>query len=234
MSRLGLSRPVQKPASLSASLPHADSKPVFLTRAVWTAVAAVVLLQGGAVAIKRLFLPSAPRYPAHKMSELPLSLGRWKGKEIELEPKTFGGVGSYDQVAREYKSAGDGNSIFVHAAAWTSQDDWTPHLPEGCYTTNGWDLVDSRIVALPGAPNARIAVQSFEQKTQRVTVAYWYQIDQGTYTDREGGRKLRRGQWGRRERSPLLKTMLQTAESDRAEADLLELASKIYDFNSGL
>jgi hypothetical protein len=234
MSRVGLVRPLQKLRGLPLSPPPVAAKPVLLTRAIWTAVAVVALLQGGGVAIERLFFPSAVRAPHHKLSDLAPSLGRWTGTTMVLDPTTFADLGAQDQVARVYKKAAGGDAIFMHSAAWISQDDWTPHLPEVCYSSNGWELVQSRTVALPGAPSARIAIQTYQQAGQRVAVAYWYQMDQGTYSERDDGRKLRRAQWGRQERPPLLKTILQTGETDRAESELLELAAKIYEFNCGL
>jgi EpsI family protein len=162
-------------------------------------------------------------------------LGRWSGTEVELDPKTFAAVGAEDQSARVYKqSGGAGSEVLIHSAAFLSQDDWAPHLPEVCYTANGWELVQSRTAALPGSSSARIAIHTYKQSGQRVMVAYWYQMDEGTYSEREGGRKLRREQWGRRERPPVLKTILQVGETDRAEGELLEIAAKIYEFNCTL
>jgi hypothetical protein len=235
MNRVGLLTPPQRSSDRSAVGPPVDRKPVLLTRAIWSAVAVVAVLQGGSIAIERSFFPSAVRLPHHKLSELPLTLGHWTGTEVALDPKTFAVVGAHDQSARVYKNSADGgDAIFAHCAAFLLQDDWSPHLPEVCYTTNGWELLHSRIVALPGSSSARVAIQTYQQSGQRVMVAYWYQTDQGTYCEREGGRKLRREQWGRSERPPILKTILQTGESDRAEGELLELAAKFYEFNCGL
>jgi EpsI family protein len=235
MNRVGLLTPSQRPSNPSAVAPPADRKPVLLTRAIWTAVAVVAVLQGGSIAIERSFFPSAVRSSHHQLSELPLTLGHWTGTEVTLDPKTFAAVGAQDQIARIYKNSSGGiDSVSVHSAAFISQDDWTPHLPEVCYSANGWELLQSRTVSLPGSPSVRVALQTYQQPAQRVVVVYWYQMDQGTFSDREGGRKLRRGQWGRRARSPLLKTILQTGESDRAEAELLEIAAKIYEFNCRL
>jgi EpsI family protein len=221
------------PSVPSVSEPRTEPKNRTLRRSIWTAVAVVALLQGVSVAIQRSFFPSAVRPLRHRLSELAPTLGKWTGTEVDLDAKTFAAVGAHDQAARVYKNSA-GDSVFVHRAGWISQDDWTPHLPEVCYTANGWELTESHTATLPGWPGARIAVQSYQQASQRVVVAYWYQLHQGTYSDREGGRKLRREQWGRRERPPLLKTLLQTSDTDRAEGELLELAAKIYEFNCEL
>jgi len=234
MTRAGLVKPWQRFRDVGAPEPIVTAKPFALTRAIWTAVVVVALLQGGSIAIERSFFPSAVRPAHHKLSDVPLSLGRWTGTEMPLDPTTFAAVGANDQSARVYKYSAGGDALFVHSAAWIAQDDWTPHLPEVCYIANGWELLQSHTVGLPGSPSARIAIQTYQQPGQRVVVAYWYQVEKGTYVDRDGARIVRRGQWGRRERSPLLKTILQTGETDRAESELLELAAKIYEFNCGL
>lgn len=233
MTRAGLVDSLQRFRSVGALDPVVAAKPFALTRAIWTAVVVVALLQGGSIAIERSFFPSSVRPAHHKLSDLPLSLGRWTGTEMPLDPTTFAAVGANDQSARVYKNSA-GEALFVHCAAWIAQDDWTPHLPEVCYAANGWELLQSHTVALAGTPSASVAIQTYQQPGQRVMVAYWYQMEQGTYVDRNGARNVRRGQWGRRERSPLLKTILQTRETDRAESELLELAAKIYEFNCGL
>jgi hypothetical protein len=208
-----------------------DARPVPWPRAIWAAVAVLAVLQGGGAAIERAFFPSAVRPLSHKLSELPMTLGHWSGTEVTLDSKTFAAVGADDQVARVYKNGGE--AVLVHSAAFQSHDDWTPHRPEICYSGNGWELLDSRTVSLPNVPNFA-TIQTYQQSGQRVVALYWYQTDRGTYSDREGGRTLRRGQWGRRERSPVVKTLLQASDSDRAEGELIELAAKIYGFNCGL
>jgi hypothetical protein len=226
-------RELSRPQGPGVAESPVDSQAGSLTRAIWTAVAVVALLQGVTFAIQHSILVSSARPLRHQLSDLSLTLGGWTGADMTLDPIAFAAVGTQDQVARVYKNSG-GDAVFVHRAAWTSQDDWTPHLPEICYSTNGWELLESHSATLPDNPSVRIAIQNYQQAGQKVVVAYWYQLDQGTYADRDGGRSLRRDHWGRRERPPLLKTLLQINDGDRAESSLLELASKIYEFNCEL
>jgi EpsI family protein len=221
------------PASMTGSATAEHSVRNGLAKYVWLTVALVALFQGGAVAIERWLIPTIVRLPRHKLSELPLAIGRWTAKELPLDKSTFAAVGAADQSDRLYRSP-TGDAIFIHRGAWTSQDDWTPHLPEVCYTSNGWTLSQTRVVSLPNHADAQLVIQNYQQSTQRTVVAYWYQIGDRTYTDRDGGRKLRRVQIGRRENPPLLKPLLQMDDTDQVEKRILEIASSIYEFNCEL
>ena len=115
-----------------------------------------------------------------------------------------------------------------------SPDDWTPHLPAVCYRGSGWNLVQESSISLPNRPDSRMAVQTFERAGQRVRVGFWYQMGKSTFVDRESARKVRQAFWGKREWLPLTKVLIQTQDSDAAQSKLADLASSIYDFNSGL
>jgi Protein of unknown function (DUF3485) len=217
----------------AAAAPRNDSNKVGAARYVWIAVAIVAVIQGGGFALERAFFVSRVRPLHHSLAELPLALGPWAAKDQNLDSKTFPSVGAEEQSERLYKTAA-GDAIFVHRAAWIVQDDWTPHIPELCYTSNGWELSQSRLAPLADGSGVLIAIQHYQQGTQRAAVAYWYQLDKAAYVDRDGGRKLRRGLWGRRDWPPLVKTLLQTDDTEGAEKRLIELATRVYESNCEL
>jgi EpsI family protein len=207
---------------------HAGS----LGRSIWLAVACVTLIQGGGWVVKALFLTSTARPPLHALSDLPQAIGSWSGADLQVDA-AFANVGAVDHNERRYTNSA-GAVVFVHRAAWTSQDDWTPHTPELCYTNNGWELLQSETTTLPDAPAVHLVIQHYQQGVQRVAVAYWYQLEAGTYVDRNGARQLHRTLWGRREWPPLVKTLLQTNETSDSQKRLLDLARQIYEFNREL
>jgi len=223
---------VQTPerATPAASPPAPSSS---FVRNVWIALAAVALVQGTVIAIERSFVPSRVRPLHHPLSDLPLALGSWSGSEVELDARAWDAVGSDQQVNRMYTKPG-GSPVSVHCASWMTLDEWTPHPPDLCYTTNGWELLNTQIVALPNNPEARIALQTYTNAGRRVVAAYWYEMDDRTFIDREGARATRRMQWGRREWSPLVKTLLQTEQTPDADSRLLDIAGRIYEFNRNL
>ncbi len=132
-----------------------------LSRSVWLAVACVALIQGGGWVVKALFLTSTARPPLHALSDLPQTIGPWSGSDLQVD-SAFANVGAIDHNERRYANSA-GAVVFVHRAAWTSQDDWTPHTPELCYTNNGWELLQSETTTLPDAPAVHLVIQHYQQ-----------------------------------------------------------------------
>jgi hypothetical protein len=219
------------PEPLPATAP-ADAAGRALSRSIWIAVACVAVIQGAGWGVKAFFFTASARPPHHPLSELPKAIGPWLGKELEVDA-VFANVGAADHDERRYADSA-GSVIFVHRAVWTSQDDWTPHTPELCYTSNGWELLRSEDRSLPDLPALGFRIQHYQKGVLRVAVAYWYQLEAGTYLDRNGARGLHRSLWGRREWPPLVKTLLQTDEAEDAEKRLVDMSRRVYQFNCEL
>jgi hypothetical protein len=200
---------------------------------IWAAIAVVALLQAGVVALRWSFVSTTVRPLRHELAELPRVLGKWTGKDVSLDRRIVQAVGADQLVDRLYENA-DGTKFTVSSAVWSSPSEWVPHRPPLCYAANGWKPARSQIVALPNRPNAKIAIDTYEQSGERIVVGYWYQLEDFTYIDRVGARGARTALWGKRQWSPLIKTLIQTGESDTAESKLVEIASHIYEFNCGL
>jgi Protein of unknown function (DUF3485) len=200
---------------------------------VWIALVAVALLQGAAFALERLWLPSTVRPMRHQLSELPLTIGNWTGKSADLDPRIFVKLETDDLVNRSYANPG-GDAIAVHCAAWLSTAPGMPHSPEECYTTNGWKRLEGRTATLPGHPDVSVALQKYARADQHIVLIFWYQMDDHTFLDWNGARRVHRLYRGRREWPPLTKTLLQIDESETAEASLLEIAPVIYELTRKL
>jgi hypothetical protein len=213
-----------------------SSKPKIVgwSRYVWIALVVVAILEGGVVICQWSILPSTARPLRHALGELPLTLGRSTGKDGPVDSNVLDAVGAEQQVDRVYTSI-DGGMVSVHCAAFRPTAEWTPHPPAVCYRTNGWNVLPTSTRSLPGRPHAQIGLQTCERSGERVIVVYWYQMGDRTYYDRNSARGVRRSQWGRKEWPPLVKTLLQTEDvGGDAESRLVELASRIYDFNCDL
>jgi EpsI family protein len=214
--------------------PSPGPKNIGWSKHVWIAFVVVATLEGGVAIYQSSLLPSKVRPLRHALGELPLTLGSWTGKNTPVESIVLDAVGAEQQVDRLYTSI-DGRTVSVHVAAFRPTGDWTPHDPPICYRSNGWKLLLMSTRSLPDRPQLRIALQTCEQHGERVTVAYWYQMGNQTYEDRNSARGVRRSQWGREAWSPLLKSLLQIDDiGDDAESRLVELASRLYDFNCTL
>ena len=202
-------------------------------KAIWRAIAVVALLQASVYGLRWSFVSSETRPLRHALADLPQALGPWNGKEITMDKRIVDAVAADELVDRSYE-ASDGTRVTVSSAVWLSPTEWVPHRPPLCYAANGWKTVRSELVPLPGHKGATIALDTYEQSGERVVVGYWYQLEELTYLDRGGARGVRATLWGRRQWSPLIKTLLQTPETDGAQSKVVDIASRIYDFNCGI
>lgn len=201
------------------------------TRSVWLAAVLVVVANGGILLFQWSRVPVV-RQPKVPLQNQAFDLGQWKSQSVASPPERVLAVGADQMAERQYEL--DGSTVFAHRASWTSLDEWLPHEPDICYTSQGWKIASQSTIALPNHPEAHVALRSYEQAGRRLWVVFWYQIGELTYSDRDGARPARRAYWGERERPPLIKTVLQTLDDDPKGIKLTALASLIYDANAQL
>jgi Protein of unknown function (DUF3485) len=199
-------------------------------RYLWLAAALVVLFNGGILVFQSSRIP-AIRSLKHPLDDPSGQFGKWKSEPFHSPQEIVFAVGA-DQLS-ERKCALDGVVVLAHRASWNSVDEWMPHEPDVCYTSQGWKIASQSTMALPQRPDVRIALRTYEQAGHRLIVAFWYQLGTHVYTDRDGARPARRAFWGQQEMPPLMKTLLQT-QDPAAVPQLLALAGLIYDANCEL
>jgi uncharacterized protein YjeT (DUF2065 family) len=230
--------PLLRRSQLTAPNPRTEAGSVNSRRRIWIALAVVIVTQGIGVAFQSVLIPRRVRPLHHKLAELPAaadrSLGKqWIGTEAHLDPRIFEAVGADEQINLTFTNTA-GKVVASHCATWLSTFPGMPHSPEECYTGCGWELLDLRMESLPNRPKTQIALASYQRLGRRIVIAYWYQMDERTFVDRNSERTVRRGYWGRKEWPPLTKTLLQTDSDDDAKARILDLAAVLYDFNRTL
>jgi hypothetical protein len=219
-------------SSISSAAKQPDSAGEgHLTRFIWLAAALVVVANGGILLFQWSRVPVV-RQPKEPLQDQVFQLGQWKSKNVESPPERVLAVGADQMAERQYEC--EGSTVFSHRASWTSLDEWLPHEPDICYTSQGWKIASQSSVALPNRPDVHVALRSYEQAGRRLWVVFWYQIGTLTFSDRDGARPARRAYWGQHERPPLIKTVLQTLDDDPSGVKLLALAGLIYDANSQL
>jgi hypothetical protein len=202
-----------------------------LTRYIWLAAVLVIVANAGILLFQWSRVPVV-RPPKQHLQEQAFEMGQWKSQSVQSPPERVLAVGADEMAENQYER--DGSTVFAHRASWTSLDEWLPHEPDICYTSQGWKIASQSTVALPNRPDVHVALRSYEQAGRRLWVVFWYQIGAFTYSDRDGARPARRAFWGQHERPPLVKTVLQTLDDDPSGAKLLSLAGLIYDANSQL
>jgi Protein of unknown function (DUF3485) len=223
MTALSSSRPAAAKANSAAG--------GSLTRYIWLAAALVIVANGGILLFQWSRAPVV-RPPKLHLDEQAFEMGQWKSQKVQSPPERVLAVGADEMAERQY--ARDGSTVFSHRASWTSLDEWLPHEPDICYTSQGWKVASQSTVPLPNRPDVHVALRSYEQAGRRLWVVFWYQIGTWTYSDRDGARPARRAYWGQHERPPLIKTVLQTLDDDASGTKLLSLAGLVYEANSQL
>src|SRR5579864_9824389 len=88
----------------------AGARALFRPKYIWTAIAVVALLQVGVAAMRRTFVATEVRPLHHQLSELPMLLGNWKGKDVTLEKRIVDAVGADQLVDRMYTHS-DGTKL---------------------------------------------------------------------------------------------------------------------------
>jgi uncharacterized protein DUF3485 len=198
---------------------------------IWLAAALVVLANGGILIFQWSRVPVV-RQPKERLQDQVVQLGPWKSQSVVSPPERVLAVGADQMAERQYEY--DGSTVFAHRASWTLLDEWLPHEPDICYTSQGWRIASQSTVSLPKHPESHVALRSYEQSGRRLWVIFWYQIGTLTYCDRDGARPARRAYWGEHERPPLIKTVLQSLDDDPSGAKLIALAGLIYEANAQL
>jgi hypothetical protein len=224
-------RQVQSDQPSTVVLGQRTTRAGLATTCVWIAALLFVTLNGGLLVLQRSLVPQV-RPLRQALQDQSAQLPGSTAMSVQTSPEIRAAVGADQIVDRQY--ALDGDVVFVHRAAWDSIDAWTPHEPDVCYTANGWNIANQSTVSLPTRPEVQVALRVYEIGGKRVTVAFWYQIGNLTYTERAGARAVRRTLWGQRARPPMIKTLLQTTNGDPGATKLLEFALLLYQRNCAL
>lgn len=198
--------------------------------------------QGAVYAIREKYEPRTIRAPRQPLQALPTVLGKWTSdpeatNDPGMSEQVIVAIGANDAMTRAYTDP-DGTTCSVHLATWHASDEWTPHPPELCYKGAGFAIREAKADTLPDQPQAAIrAIEHVSTSTgEAISTLHWYQIGNKSYFNRDGSRSIRKSFWGRSERPPLIKVLMQcnAPESPERDEKLKELAGSIYDFVSQL
>lgn len=105
----------------------------------------------------------------------PMTLGAWKGEDIELSGEVRGFINADSILSRSYTSTetGDQMTMLVIYRKYGRRD--FVHRPESCYPADGWELVRQGYTVLPyGGKNVRSRFVVAEKDGEREVIAYWF------------------------------------------------------------
>ncbi len=139
--------------------------------------AAAALLLAAAIYLEghRKPEPAADRRP---LSEFPLALGDWTGKDFPLDPEVLRILGAGDFLVRLYSPPLPGPPVDLFIAYFPSQRTGeTVHSPQNCLPGTGWTPLDHSYRELSAPGGRRMVVNRYliGKGLERDMVLYWYQ-----------------------------------------------------------
>lgn len=112
------------------------------------------------------------------LSEIPLHLGAWEGKEGEaLDTKVIGILGVEDSLLRIY-TRGGGDYLSLYIGYYQSQGHGDSiHSPKHCLPGSGWQPIEDRVVDISLQDGRSVTVNRYliQKGSEKQLVLYWYQ-----------------------------------------------------------
>ena len=204
------------------------------------AAALVAAIHGGVSVVRKAGMPTEVGLPKKDLHELPLKLGeedKWQGKDTKVDPKIFPWLGTEIAINRTYRNRAR-HEVLLHISAWTDYGLQTPHLPEVCYPSVGYEITGGKKLQLDvkDQPSVPARFMTLQRDGNGIQVLYWYQFGDHFLLEKE---HLRRARWSLRGKKfwpPVIKVLLETSSTDpkQAEALLSEVGALAYDWTKDL
>ncbi len=120
---------------------------------------------------------TAPLSARQHLSQLPLTLGTWRGTDAPMEARIIEAIGVDAYLNRVYVNPA-GRQVEIYVGFYSSQrtDKWV-HSPKDCIPGTGWEPVRAGTVGIdvPGQGVVVINRYLIEKGLDRRLVFYWYQ-----------------------------------------------------------
>ena len=114
-----------------------------------------------------------------RLDQIPLQVESLAGTEMHFEDSVYAVLNADGNVLRNYVGP-DGNGINLYIGYYgTSKGGRAEHLPQYCFTGQGWSIEKWDFVAfdLPGAGTARVNRMIVKKGDQRQLVYFWFQSE---------------------------------------------------------
>ena len=146
----------------------------------WLIIAVAVLM---AVYVYGLQFRQESWPEALQLNDLPLRIGKWQGVEKEFkidyydEGRQGKAVGT-QHIMRRYTND-KGNALTLYVGYFNYRKGSEHHNPDTCFTSQGWQLLDRRIVSFGSPPHKAISMQAVKG-LDRIQILFWFQIEDDT------------------------------------------------------
>jgi EpsI family protein len=131
----------------------------------------VVLLIAAFVIIKATAPGKSELVSKVKMSDFPMTIGEWEGKDIPLPERDYEILGTKNLIMRDYKNArGDSINLYI---IYSEQNRKTLHPPEICYSGGGASTITEKSV-IPLTDSIKANRFAIDFKDSQQLVVYWF------------------------------------------------------------
>jgi len=156
-------------------------------------LALAALLLGATWALLRGAEHATPTVADKPLVGFPVTIARWSGTDLPVEPEVLSLLRLSDHVMRLYAPApGESLSpVVLYVGYYRSQQTGaTYHSPLNCLPGSGWEIVEHARLPVPERPGLRVNAVTIRRGIDRQVVLYWYQ-DRGQTIASEYTAKLR-------------------------------------------
>jgi hypothetical protein len=170
--------------------------------------------------------------PEQSIETFPLEVntpttGKWVGTNTKLDERTWNESQVDLAVSRLYSK--DGRSLKFLLAEYRRPAEGLYHNPMNCYHSNGFTLV-GEVVREPlkaaNRPDTTVSISTWVRNSEKVVVAYWYEVGDYTMYERQDLLKTQWAMLGKRKWPVMFKVLLEmpSSEGNQSRADILEMA----------
>jgi EpsI family protein len=170
---------------------------------------------------------------ASPLATLPRTVGAWHSKELPLQSAVESILRADFNVQRAYFEGARPDPVWLYVGYYGTQRGGRPeHVPRGCYTGAGWDIVSARVIGIGDGSGGRTNEYLVERSGERQLVHFWYRSARGTGMiggiDQRLDQILGRIQTGRADGALIrLSTELGPGGESEARARLLALGGEL-------
>ena len=134
----------------------------------------------GALAFFPLAMPfsySIDTSRAAIFNQVPMEMGKWKGKDVSVDEQTYQILETRNVLSRFYESKGERIHLLIVAS---EKDRRVAHPPEVCYTSSNYIILNERIDSLnwgrQDIPLKQFLAQYEKDPAQKQEVMYVYKV----------------------------------------------------------
>ncbi len=158
---------------------------------------------------------------------IPTEFGTWAGKDASLDERSFNESEANVAVSRIYNK--EGRDVKFLLAEYRSPRTGLYHNPMNCYRAQGFTQVgpkEWRPLKAANRPDINVSVTTWVRNSEKVIVAYWYEIGDYTLYERQDLLPTQWAMFGKTKWPVMFKVLLEMPADDaeQGKADLLDVA----------